>query len=201
MSLRLPIFPSKILMALAVAVIFLWTDVAAVQADGGNADGAGWKQMVSRRTVVHYRSMADLIRFNEKIAYFPGDLAIQSLTAGRDAEGIKGVLKKKLDKLFERAQEILGMRKRMDRVNIRIHTNRDDLNKTYREFFGGECRLRAWYLFETQTVYVNAEDTHEGMVAHEMGHHIIDHFFKTRPPAATAEILARYIDANLMADQ
>jgi hypothetical protein len=35
------------------------------------------------------------------------------------------------------------------------------------------------------------------MLAHEMAHSIIDHYLRVRPPHATAEILARYVDGHL----
>ena len=44
---------------------------------------------------------------------------------------------------------------------------------------------------------MNAEDVHEGMLAHEIAHSIIDHYLLVRPPRATAEILSRYVDAHL----
>lgn len=197
MTHLLPFSLRYILTVLVLAAAVLWWGADDLQA--ANDGSAGWKRMVTRRTVVHYRTLADLVRFNDKVAYYPGDLAIESLSVGKDTAGIQGILEKKLDKLFERAQEILGMRKRIVRVNIRIYPDAAALNEAYRSLFGEACPLRAWYLFETKSVYINANDTHEGMVAHEMGHHIIDHFFKVRPPAASAEILARYVDANLMA--
>jgi hypothetical protein len=44
---------------------------------------------------------------------------------------------------------------------------------------------------------VSVADLHEGMLAHEMAHAIIDHFFAVRPPSSTAEILARYVGKHL----
>jgi hypothetical protein len=35
------------------------------------------------------------------------------------------------------------------------------------------------------------------MLAHEMAHCVIDHYLLIRPPMATAEILARYVDSHL----
>ena len=41
------------------------------------------------------------------------------------------------------------------------------------------------------------QDVHAGMLAHELAHAIIDHYLTVRPPAQTAEILARYVDSHL----
>ncbi|MEH0019750.1 MAG: hypothetical protein V6Z89_08855 [Desulfobacter sp.] len=35
------------------------------------------------------------------------------------------------------------------------------------------------------------------MLAHEIAHAVVDHYLDVRPPRATAEILARYVDAHL----
>ena len=197
MRCRLNATIGKWLVGMAIAVTF--SAMGATQARAGGDGPTGWKRMMTRHALVYYKNIEDLFLFNESLAYFPGDLAVRSLTASEDAHGIQGILKQKLDALFERAQKILDMRKRVVRVNIRIHPDRQALHAAYGELYGDACHLRAWYLFETKTIYLDVTDTHEGIVAHEMGHHIIDHFFNARPPAATAEILARYIDANLMA--
>ena len=55
----------------------------------------------------------------------------------------------------------------------------------------------AWYLYQYHSIYINLEDLHEGILAHEMAHSIIDHYLIIRPPGATAEILARYVDSHL----
>lgn len=195
MSPRLT-FVHRFIPILAVTVALLCQGVPDTHA--GPAGQGEWRRLLTRRTAIHYRCLQDLILLNERLSYFPGDLAMKSLIAPKDAKGIQGILKQKVDALFGRAQEILDMRKRIPRANIHVYSNTDSLRAAYRELFGGQCHLRAWYLFETKTIYVDVTDIHEGILAHEMGHHIIDHFFKTRPPAATAEILARYIDANLM---
>ena len=52
-------------------------------------------------------------------------------------------------------------------------------------------------MYEYNTVYLNVQDVHEGMLAHELAHAIIDNFMAVRPPRATAEILATYVDKHL----
>ena len=44
---------------------------------------------------------------------------------------------------------------------------------------------------------MNARDLSAGMLAHECAHAIVDHYLAVRPPRATAEILARYVDGHL----
>ena len=67
----------------------------------------------------------------------------------------------------------------------------------YRRIYHRKATVRGWYVYAYNTVYLNVQDVHEGMLAHELGHAIIDHYLEVRPPRATAEILARYVDKNL----
>ena len=89
------------------------------------------------------------------------------------------------------------MRKKMKKVTINIYHNKNQLHEAYQEIYLSPCRVRAWYEYRFNTVYINVGDVHEGMLAHEMAHSIIDHYLLVRPPAATAEILARYVDSHL----
>ena len=89
------------------------------------------------------------------------------------------------------------MRKKTKKVIVNIYQNRDQLNQAYTAIYKKECHIRAWYIYEFNTIYLNVEDLHEGMLAHELAHSIIDHFLLVRPPSASAEILARYVDSHL----
>ena len=80
---------------------------------------------------------------------------------------------------------------------INIYSNKEQLQNVYRREVKTQGEFRAWYTFEQHTIYLQVEDINEGMLAHEMAHAIIDNFLQVRPPSASAEILARYVDAHL----
>ena len=104
---------------------------------------------------------------------------------------------KKADAVFQRVQNILGMQKKMDKVKINIYKSKAQLNKAYTALYKETCTIRAWYRHRNNTIYVNANDLHEGVLAHELAHAIVDHYLLVRPPRATAEIIARYVDSHL----
>lgn len=158
----------------------------------GFAQTPTWNQVVGRHTIVAYQNLADLIAFNRQIRF-----GFQSGVPEGNYEALAALVAGKMDALYERVQQILDMRGKSAKVTIQLHPDSRRLHETYQALFREQCPYRAWYLYEKKTVYVNVADVTAGMVAHEMGHHIIDHYLKVRPPAATAEILARYIDAHL----
>ena len=124
-------------------------------------------------------------------------MGLSGLFSKQGSGDLAGKVRHKVDAVFERAQEILDMRKLMDKVNINVYHDQKGLHAAYYEIFKKPCRLRAWYIYELNTIYLNVSDLHEGILAHEMAHSIIDHYLSVRPPAATAEILARYVDGHL----
>jgi len=161
------------------------------------ADDSQWQTLETKFTLIHYHTSEDLEKFNTKIKYGPGDWGVKRLFSHSGADTLPQKVTEKVDTLFERVQEILGMRKKMSKVNIRLHANKDRLDEAFQGIYHQKSRLRAWYRFADNTVYMNVGDLHEGMLAHELAHSIVDHYLSVRPPRATAEILARYVDSHL----
>jgi len=162
------------------------------------SDELSWKETKTRYTILRYQTLEDLIEFSKKINYSPGASGLGWLTHGSSSRSLEDRLKAKIDAIFQRVQQILDMRRKIEMVHIDLYQNKGQLSDAFKGLYHKECRLRAWYAFEKHTIYLNLEDLHEGMLAHEMAHAIIDHYFAMRPPSATAEILARYVDSHLL---
>lgn len=150
----------------------------------------------TKHTLLTFNSRADVQKFDDSIQY-AAKSSLSELFSSKDQKSLERDLVRKVDLIFEKVQLILDMRKPMRRVRVRIFSNEDELHKAYRKIYGRRANVRGWYVYDFNTVFLNAQDVHEGMLAHELGHAIIDHYLEVRPPRATAEILARYVDKNL----
>jgi hypothetical protein len=166
--------------------------------------GSAWAQdpltqrLETRRAVLLYASMEDLGRFESNVDYGGGGGFGGLFSSAPKGEDLLETVSKKVDAIYERVQEILDMRGEIKKVTLRLYPNKEALARVYRAFTGSpNLRVRAWYIYERNTIYLNVEDVHEGMLAHEIAHAIIDHYLMVRPPRATAEILARYVDEHL----
>jgi len=159
-----------------------------------------WKEIKTRYTIIRYQSYGDLKRFDKNIDYsvISSSSGLELLSSALESNDLKDKIKDKVDAIFRRVQQILDMRKKVEKVKINIYQDRKNLKKVFKEIYKKEGKLRAWYIFEYNTIYLNVKDLHEGMLAHEIAHSIIDHYFGVRPPSATAEIIARAVDSNLM---
>ena len=156
-----------------------------------------WYGLQTRHTQLCFQNREDLKSFASSVKYGPGKWNRSSFFGSLSQSDYEQMLVPKIDALFARVQEILDMRKKMERVRIEVYADKASLSKAYSRFYRGECRIRAWYNVHNNTVYLNVNDVHAGMVAHELAHAIIDHYLLVRPPRQTAEILARYVDSHL----
>lgn len=156
-----------------------------------------WQRIETKHTIVQYERIKDLKDFDSNIDYSADGFSFSNLFSAGDSDNPAGSLTRKLDSLYERVQQILDMRGMLKKVRINIYSNRKRLHEAYLSITGQECRIKAWYIFEVNTVYITNDDVDKGIIAHEMAHSIIDHYFSVRPPEATAEILATYVDQHL----
>jgi len=158
----------------------------------------------TRYAVIRYQSVEDLKKFNRKVNYSPGQLGFMQMFSSSSSHGLTDEITKKVDAIYVRVQKILGMRPKNKKVIINVYPDKKQLYAVYLKHkdtafrnFNPSSKLRAWYIHKNNTIYVNSTDLHEGMLAHEIAHAVIDHYLLIRPPRATAEILAQYVDSHL----
>ncbi|RLB37155.1 MAG: hypothetical protein DRH20_08320 [Deltaproteobacteria bacterium] len=166
----------------------------------GNSFGKGatvWKELRTRHTIVMFRSRMDLETLEARLRLGPALWGPDRLYGGSSGRELEDLLAQKIDAVYERVQEILDMRRKIGRTRIRIYPTRADMEETYVRAYRKPCPYRAWYVFEINTVFLNIEDVHTGILAHELAHSIVDHYLLVRPPPRAAEILARYVDRHL----
>ncbi len=162
-----------------------------------STDDISWQQLETQTTVIKYQTGENLKKFNSKIKFGRSRWGLKSIVGTEEPDTLHERIIHKIDAMYARVQEILDMQKAMEKVTIYLYDDREQLNKAYFDLYQSECHIRAWYIYEYNAIYINVHDLHEGMLAHEMAHAIIDHFLTVRPPPASAEILARYVDSHL----
>ena len=192
----------KILFATIIANSLLLSLCGTVE--GAPPASIPWQTLETKYTFIQYQSPDDLKRFSKKVKFSAGAWGFKRLFSSPKSKNPTEDIQGKVDALFERVQSMLDMRKKMKKVKIRIYPDEKDLHEAYltmyptsRRAYSKSSLPRAWYIYEFNTIYLNIRDLHEGMLAHELAHCIVDHYLLVRPPRATAEILARYVDGHL----
>lgn len=103
----------------------------------------------------------------------------------------------RMDALFNRVKELLDMRPNCPKLKIRIFSDRNDLRGEYKRIFGKDEDIKSFYVHKNRTIYISEDVLSDSVIAHEMGHAILDHYFDTIPPPKIAEMLASYVDMHL----
>ncbi len=113
------------------------------------------------------------------------------------AESPREVLTRELDNLFKEVSGILDMSLHYYHGNIKIYRDRQELQDVFRELFSQELEAEAFYFAEENAIFISAADITAGILAHEMAHAIINHFFVVMPPEKIQEVLAGYVEYHI----
>lgn len=110
---------------------------------------------------------------------------------------IEEILSEKFDAIFYKVEDILDMYPSRIQVTLNIYKDENGLDNAYEEIFNESNKASSFYIYKTNTIYTTEKVISEGILAHEMAHCIIDHYFVILPPKKIQEILAAYADVHL----
>lgn len=146
---------------------------------------------------IFYGKEVDLKKVNRRLN--PGFANFYSPRNYKESPGvsIEDTLSDKFDAIFNKAQDILDMYPAKIHVAINIYKNQEELNRAYEEFFNEPNKAISFYIYKTNTIYTIESQLTENILAHEMAHCIIDHYFVILPPKKIQEMLAVYVDVHL----
>lgn len=103
----------------------------------------------------------------------------------------------RMDMLLKRVKAVLDMYPSNMNLKIKIFDARNDLNEEYFRLYGSRPDYKSFYVHDDETIYTSEQDMSDSVIAHEMGHAVIDHYFSVRPPKKISEVLASYVDKHL----
>lgn len=111
--------------------------------------------------------------------------------------GVKEKIAFRLDELMERVKQILDIYPQSCRADIRIYKTRKEVNERYFDIFKAAAGHKSFYIHKFRTIYVSQEDINDSVMAHEMGHVVLDNYFQIVPPEKIREMIASYVDLHL----
>lgn len=157
-----------------------------------------WSTLETGYLTISYLPGADLDHIEASIkkraTYFSSEMP------GDDAPAEEKI-RYQLDALFRHAEDILDMHPADIHVTIKIFRTRRDLNDEYVRLFPADRapaeEIKSFYINKYNTIYISEEDISDSVIAHEMGHAIVDHYFSVVPPEKVRELLASFVDLHL----
>jgi len=182
-----------------LAVIFVLILSVETSAAGEIQEAAGgWKIIESRFTTIHVDKDLDcgVLGGRLDVSFAMYDPVEKNLFYERGLTESE-ILANKIDIIARKAMRVLDMKPEDFHVNIRIYGNEEKLWKTYDKLFDDGKRFKAFYVHKYATVYIPYENLGESILAHEIGHAVIDSYFGVLPPEKIRELLACYVDVHL----
>lgn len=184
------IFRPKFGSGLLVVCCFLWRGAAAA----APPDVSAGQRIESRDCTIWLESGITPQQVNRQVR---AALAQFPQATFRPSASPEEQLAATCDVIFQRAQTLLDMRPPDLRVNINIARSHDRIRDVHAAHYGFGTEAIAFYLFEDNTIYTTGDAVSASVLAHEMAHCIIDHYFGIRPPRKIEELLAIYVDEHL----
>ena len=173
-----------------------------------------WSTLETGYITVYYSPDSDLDKMESslrrRVSFFSSD-------EPGDGAPVEDKIRYQLDALFRRSRDILDMRPTDMHLIIKVFKTRKELNDEYSRIFkedeerpedvesaeGTETLkepredFRSFYINKYNTIYTSEEDISDSVIAHEMAHAIVDHYFAVIPPEKVRELLASYVDLHL----
>lgn len=103
----------------------------------------------------------------------------------------------KLDVIMEKAEVVLDMFPSNLHINVVLLETADDVSRVFTRKYGKKANHIAYYSLSEDTIYISVEDTKLEVIAHEMGHAIVDHYFSERPPYNIHELMAQFVEKHI----
>lgn len=170
--------------------------ICAITANAYSQEGE-WNIFSSRFCVVFYEEGVNLDAVSRRINLRFSDFYSARQYREKADFPIEDIVAEKFDAIFTKVQDILDMYPSKIHVTINIYKNSDGLNTAYEEIFNEPGTAPSFYIYKTNTIYTTENAIREGILAHEMAHCIIDHYFVILPPRKIQEMLAAYADVHL----
>lgn len=103
----------------------------------------------------------------------------------------------KIDIIIEKVQIVLDMFPEYYHVNLVLLPDDDDVARMYKRKYGKRVDHIAYYSLSEKTIYISVDDTRLRVIAHEIGHSVVDHYFKVRPPYTIHELMAQFAEKHV----
>ncbi len=148
----------------------------------------------SRYVTLHSKSR-DLLRdFNESI-----DLGqkLEYQIKNINIVTIEDEVLAKLDAIMEKAEVVLDMFPQNLHIDVVLLGTGDDVSQVFARKYDKHLHQIAFYSLSEDTIYISVEDSRLGVIAHEIGHAIVDHYFKDRPPYNVHELMAQFVEKHI----
>jgi hypothetical protein len=103
-----------------------------------------------------------------------------------------------LNDVFEKAEVVLDIFPQpLQKVNVRLFDDHIEVRNVYRERYNKPFDGIAFISLGRMEIVISIPDTNLHVFVHEVGHAIVEQYFKPRPSYALHELMAQYCEKHI----
>jgi hypothetical protein len=152
------------------------------------------KEVKSRYITLAYTSRQQLDNFNEQVEL---GRKLDQFMRKKNILTVEDEVLAKLDTILEKAETVLDMFPNGLHIRVVLLDSADDVARVYKQKYNKNVNHIAYYSLSEDTIYVSVDDARLHVIAHEMGHAIVDHYFDVRPPYNIHELMAQFTEKHI----
>lgn len=152
------------------------------------------REIKSRYVTLHYCTKQLLSDFNDQIRL---GRKLNFIARKKNIVTVEDEVLAKVDTIIEKAEVILDMFPDNMHIRIVLLETSKDVNRIYKQRYGKKAKHIAYYSLAEDTIYISVNDARLRVLAHEVGHAIVDHYFKVRPPYNIHELMAQFTEKHI----
>ena len=152
------------------------------------------REAKSRYATLRYTSQELLTDFNEEIELGRN---LDAFARKTNIVTVEDEVLAKIDTIIEKAETILEMFPDQLHMSIVLLAKSADVARVFKEKYDKNVNYVAFYSLSEDAIYISVDDAKLSVLAHEIGHAIVDHYFKVRPPYNVHELMAQFVEKRI----
>ena len=151
------------------------------------------EQRESRSVTLKYSGKEILRTFNDHLS-LSGSLGRMMR---KNTVTVEDEVLAKTDLIVEKAETVLEMFPDNMHFALILMPTSEDISKVFYQKYNKNVNYLSFYSLSEKTIYISVDDANLSILAHEIGHAIVDRFFNVRPPYNIHELMAQFTEKHI----
>lgn len=124
-------------------------------------------------------------------------LHIDIFSQNDNSQSIDSIISSLFDSIYLEVSDILDIHIYSFHATIKILSDKEKMADVLEKYLKKRINMPSYYFQSKNTIYISFDDLTLGMLAHEIAHAIISHYFVVAPSEKVQEVLSGYVEYSI----
>lgn len=151
------------------------------------------QELKSRYATIRFENMELLKKFNSRLYLGRMEHFLDRkkfITVGDEVIN-------KIDLITKKVERVLEMYPPGLHYTIKLCSSLGEVTDTYEHIYNKRPRYPGFYCPKSNTIFISVNDLKLPILAHEIGHVVVENYFKVSPPVKIHEVLAQFAETHI----